>query len=78
MCTQKENIQSTLENLTPLMQALSKLPGNQFDEAIVTLATLTINTLIHRQGKLYIEGFFEAALLHTGPAAIIAQKGTTH
>lgn len=78
MSTQQEKTQNAIDNLAPAMEALSKLPDNQFDEAILTLAVLTINTVIHRQGKQYTQGLFESALSHTGPLPIIVKKGTTH
>lgn len=51
-----------LENINALMQALTRLPEDEFEEAIFAVAILAVGTIKDRRGRKVAGGFAFGAI----------------
>ena len=67
-----------IENITAIMQALTTLPEDEFDEALVAAATLVNCTIKARRGRRFLKDFMQAAINDEGSQPVLVWQGRAH
>ncbi|KXJ55175.1 MAG: hypothetical protein AXW15_07870 [Neptuniibacter sp. Phe_28] len=67
-----------IENITEIMQAMAVLPEKEFDEALLSVATIAVCTLKARNGRRFLKDFMKAAIEDTGEQPVLIRQGLTH
>jgi hypothetical protein len=74
----ESTVSKEIENINDLMQALTKLPENEFDAAVTAVAVLSLGTLKQRHGRKYLKGFCHSAINDGGDTPCLNWQGPAH
>lgn len=70
-----DDMGKAISNIEDLMQAITKLPESEFNDAVTTIAVVAVNTLRETHGTQFIKDFMEAAIADQGGRAILKWQG---